>query len=57
VLVFDLAVVSKALAQFEHSSEVLVFNLDASPETTMQFEKATEVEEAFLWALSSLASG
>jgi hypothetical protein len=48
VLVCDLAVVAKALAQFEHSSEVLVFNLDASLETTVQFEKATEVEEAFL---------
>ena len=30
VLVFDLAVVAKALMQFEHPSEVLVFDLDAS---------------------------
>jgi hypothetical protein len=48
VLVFDLADVAKALAQFEHSSEALVFNLDASPEATEQFEQATKVEEAFL---------
>ena len=48
VLVFDLADVAKALAQFEHSSEALVFNLDASPEATKQFEQATEVDEAFL---------
>ena len=48
VLIFDLAVVAKALAQFEHSSGVLVFNLDASPEATVQFEQATEVDEAFL---------
>ena len=34
VLVFDLVDVVKALAQFEHSSEALVFNLDASPEAT-----------------------
>jgi len=27
---------------------VLVFDLDASPEATEQFEQATEVEEAFL---------
>jgi hypothetical protein len=31
VLMFDLAVVAKALVQFEHSSEVLVFDLGASP--------------------------
>ena len=48
MLVFDLAVVAKALAQFEHSSEVLVFDLDASLEATMQFEQATKVDEAFL---------
>ena len=48
MLIFDLAVVAKALIQFEHPSEVLVFNLDASPEATEQFEQATEVEEAFL---------
>ena len=34
VLVFDLAVVVKALVQFVHPSEVLVFDLDASPEAT-----------------------
>ena len=44
VLIFDLAVVAKALVQFEPSSKVLVFNLDASPEATVQFEQATEVE-------------
>ena len=34
VLIFDLADVAKALAQFEHSLEVLVFILDASLEAT-----------------------
>ena len=48
VFVFDLADVAKALAQFEHSLEVLVFILDASLEATEQFEQATKVEEAFL---------
>ena len=48
VLVFDLVDVAKALAQFEHSSEALVFNLDASPKATEQFGQATEVDEAFL---------
>ena len=48
MLVFDLVDVARALAQFEHSSEVLVFNLDASLEATEQFEQATEVDEAFL---------
>ena len=48
MLVFDLVDVVRALAQFEHSSEVLVLNLDASPEATEQFEQATEVDEAFL---------
>jgi hypothetical protein len=37
VLVFDLAVVAKALVQLERSSEVLVFDFDASPEATAQF--------------------
>ena len=37
VLVFDLVVVVKALVQFEHSSGVLVSDLDASPEATEQF--------------------
>jgi hypothetical protein len=45
LILFD---VSKALAQFGHSSEALVFNLDASPEATKQFEQATEVDEAYL---------
>ena len=48
VLVFDLADVAKALVQFEHSSEVLVFIHDASPDATEQFEQAMEVKEAFL---------
>ena len=48
MLVFDIAVVAKALLQFKHSSEVLVFNLDASPEAIEKFEQATEVEGAFL---------
>ena len=48
MLVFDLAVVAKALVQFEHPSEVLVFNCDASLEAIEQFEHATEVEGAFL---------
>jgi len=48
VLVFDIAVVAKALVQFEHPSEVLVFDFDASLEATEQFEQATEVEEVFL---------
>ena len=34
VFIFDLAIVAKALVQFEHPSEVLIFNLDASPEAT-----------------------
>ena len=48
MLVFDLVVVVKALVQFEHSSRVLVFDLDASSEATEKFEQATEVAEAFL---------
>ena len=48
MLVFDLAVVAKTLVQFEHPSEVLVFNLDASLEAIEQFEQAMEVEGAFL---------
>ena len=48
VLVFDLADVVKALAQFEHSSEALILILDGSPEATEQFEQLMEVEEAFL---------
>ena len=48
VLMFDLVVVAKVLVQFEHPSEVLVFNLDASREATEQFKQATEVEGAFL---------
>jgi len=48
VLIFDLADVAKALAQFEHSLEVLVFILDASLEVREQFVQAMEVEEAFL---------
>ena len=43
MLIFDLVVVVKALAQFENSSKVLVFNLDASPEAIVQFEQAMEV--------------
>jgi hypothetical protein len=38
VLIFDIAVVAKTLAQFEHLSKVSVFNLDASPEPIVQFE-------------------
>ena len=38
----------KALAQFEHSSEVLVFDLGASPEATVQFEQATVAVELML---------
>ena len=34
MLVFDLAAVAKALAQFEHSLEMLIFILDASQEDT-----------------------
>jgi len=45
---FDLAHAAKAMAQFEHSSKMLIFILDASQEATEQFEQATEVEEAFL---------
>ena len=48
MLVFDLVDAAKTLAQFEHSSEVLVFILDASLEATKEFVQATEVEEAFL---------
>ena len=48
VLVFDLADVAKALAQFEHSLEALILILDASLEAIEQFEQATKVEEAFL---------
>ena len=38
VLVFDLADAVKALAQFENSSEMLIFILDASQEATEQFD-------------------
>ena len=48
VLIFDLADVTKALAQFEHSSEALILILGASLEATEQFEQATEVKEVFL---------
>ena len=48
VLVFDVADVAKALAQFEHSLKTLILILDASPEAIEQFEQATKVEEAFL---------
>jgi hypothetical protein len=48
VLVFDLANVTKALAQFEHSSEVVAFDFVGSQEAIGQFEQAMEVEEAFL---------
>ena len=48
MLIFDLAVVAKALVQFEHLSGVLVFDLDASPEAIEQFEQATKVDEVFL---------
>ena len=48
MLVLDLAVIAKVLVQFEHSSGVLVFDLDASLEATEQFDQATEVKEAFL---------
>ena len=47
-LVFDLADAVKALAQFEHSSEMLALILAASQEAIEQFGQATEVEEAFL---------
>jgi hypothetical protein len=33
-LVFDLADAAKALAQFEHSSDVVAFDFVASPEAT-----------------------
>ena len=45
---FDLADAAKALAQFEHSSEVVAFDFVGSQEAIEQFEQATEVEEAFL---------
>ena len=48
MLIVNLADAMKALAQFEHSSEVLVFVLDASLEAKEQFVQATVVEEAFL---------
>ena len=54
MLVFDLADAAKALAQFEHSSKILIFSLDASQEDTEQFEQVTEVEEAFLVHCSRL---
>ena len=54
MLVLDLVVVAKALVQFKHLSEVLVFILDASPVATEQFEQATKVEEAFLGNCLSL---
>ena len=54
MLVFDLADAVKSLAQFEHSSEMLIFILDASQESTEQFEQAMEVEEAFLVHCSRL---
>ena len=54
VLVFDLANATMVLVQFEHSSEMLIFILDASQEATEQFEQAMEVEEAFLVHCSRL---
>ena len=54
VLVFDLADAAKALAQFEHSLEMLALILATSQEATEQFGQATEVEEAFLVHCSSL---
>ena len=51
---FDLADAVKALSQFEHSSEMLIFILDASQEATEQFEQAMEVEEAYLVHCSRL---
>jgi len=35
---FDLDDAAKALVQFEHSSEMLIFILDASQEATEQFD-------------------
>jgi hypothetical protein len=57
VLVFDLADVAKALAQFEHSSKVVGFDFVASPEATGKFEQATEVEKAFLVCCLRLRMG
>jgi len=54
VLVFDLVEAAKALAQFEHSSEMLALILAASQEATEQFRRAMEVEEAFLGRWSGL---
>ena len=54
VVMFDLADATKALAQFEHSSKILIFSLDASQEDTEQLEQVTEVEEAFLVHCSRL---
>jgi len=51
---FDLADAVKALSQFEHSSEMLIFILDASQEATEQFEQAMEAGEAFLVHCSRL---
>ena len=48
VVVFVFVNAAKALAQFEHSSEVVAQIADASQEATGQFEQATEAEEAFL---------
>ena len=48
MLVFDPSHDAKALAQFQHSSEMLALILAASQEAIEQFGQATEVEEAFL---------
>ena len=52
--VFDPSDDAKALAQFEHSSEMLALILVASQEATEQFEQAMEVEEAYLVHCSRL---
>ena len=56
MLVFDPSHDAKALAQFQHSSEMLALILAASQEAIEQFGQATEVEEAFLgcWTLLHL---
>jgi hypothetical protein len=47
-VIFIFVDAAKALAQFEHSSEVVVQIADASQEATGQFEQATEADEAFI---------
>jgi hypothetical protein len=55
VLIFDLVVVAKALAQFEHSSEVLVFNLELLQRSQCNLSKQQRLREPFLGVVFACA--